>query len=122
MQKAAAQNLPTCASYIDVLASYVKKNSGAGALLNDLGSFQKAFGCGEKGAARALGSEFISKVSSLNFGVGVKLPYLKNACLKANLQSSKVVDGVCKLLYPSHVGALAAEKKRELAKSVEQLM
>ena len=122
VQKAAAQNLPTCASYIDVLASYVKKNSGAGALLHDLSSFQKAFGCGEKGAARALGSEFISRVSGLNFGVGVKLPYLKNACLKANLQSSKVVDGVCKLLYPSHVGALAAEKKRELAKSVEQLM
>ena len=122
VQKAAAQNLPSCASYIDVLANYVKNNSGAGALLNDLSSFQKAFGCGAKGAARALGSEFISKVSGLNFGPGVKHPYVKNACLKANLQSKKVVDGVCKLLLPSHVAVLAADKKRALVNSAEKLM
>ena len=39
VQKAAAQNLPTCAMYVEVLANYVKKNSGAGALLHDLSSF-----------------------------------------------------------------------------------
>ena len=122
VQKAAAQNLPTCATYIEVLANYVKKNSGAGALLHDLSSFQEAFGCGEKGASRALGSEFISRVSGLSFGVGVKLPYLKNACLKANLQSSKVVDGVCKLLLPGHVQLLALDKNRALTKSAAKLM
>ena len=122
VQKAAAQNLPTCASYIDVLAHYVKNFCGDGALLNDLSSFQKAFGCSDKGAARALGSEFISKVSGLNFGPGIKNPYVQNACLKANLQSSKVVGGVCKLLLPSHVAALAADKKRALVNSAEKTM
>ena len=114
---------PPCASYMKILADYVKANPGE--LLKELGEFQNAFACTYgrfKGPQRQLGSEFLSKPMSLSFGKGDLFPYIINACIKAQLSSNKVVDGICKLLAQSHLTMLATAGNRDNVKRAEQLM
>jgi hypothetical protein len=124
IQEHACYSLPPCAPYIGVLSKYVQSNAGGatGELLQDLSKFQKAFACSQHGPSRILGSEYIAKVGGLAFGSGEKYPYLQNACLEANLSSPKVVDGVCKLLLPSHLSTLTVQANRPSIKECETLM
>lgn len=127
LQAAACYSMPPCASYIEVVAGYVKANSGgdSGELLQDLSRFFKAFACNSDGGpSRALGSEFLSKLTSMNFGLGQRFPLLQNACIEANLAApkSRVVDGVSKLILPSHLAVLVAPNKRKCVEEAEAAM
>ena len=82
----------------------------------------KAFACDEKGALRTLGGEFIGKLNTLSWGKATRCPRIKNACLMANLGSTKVSDGICKLLLPAHLNMLLAKENRELVMKAELLM
>ena len=71
---------------------------------------------------RTLGGEFIGKVNTLSWGKATKCPRIKNACLMANLGSTKVSNGICKLLLPAHLSMLIAKEKRETVMKAEELM
>ncbi len=78
-----------------------------GALQLVLADFAKAFACESKpgGAQRALGSQFMAKLSSLQFGPGEHFPCVLNAtiCTQLSSPASRIEDGVCKLLNPAAV-------------------
>ena len=116
--------MPPCALYIGALTAYVKVNSGGptGELLQGLVKFSKVSACSEKGPSRTLGGEFLLKVAQLTFGPAENFPFVKNALLEANLQTDKVVDGICKLITPTMVGQLASKQKRDFVKECEQAM
>jgi hypothetical protein len=121
--EASLHSLPPCAAYIDALANYVRDNCGGenGELLSDLAEFYKAF---EAAASdRRLGSEFVGKLASLNFGPE-RFPYTLSGCIEANLTSpiNKIVDGVCKLILPSYLNALTRKGNRGEVQKAEKLM
>ena len=120
----AKASLPPCASYIGALSTYVKLNSGgqSAELLHELVKFSKTFACSEKGPLRTLGGEFLMKVATLSFGPLEKYPLVKNALLEANLQTDKVVDGICKMITPTMVSQLAKQGNRATVKKCEALM
>ena len=123
--KRAKETHPQCAPYMEVLAAYVKENAGKNGdseILADLNNFLKAFACDEKGALRTLGGEFIGKLNTIAWGKATKCPRIKNACLMANLGSTKVSDGICKLLLPAHLNMLVSKENREAVLKAEQLM
>ena len=126
IQEQACFSLPPCASYISSVAAYVKKNSGGtdASLLHDLSLFQKSFAPSGNAPNRILGSEFLNKLATLNFGPSVQFPYTINACIKANLVSppSKLIDGVCKLLMPANLQSLTLKTNRVLVTEAEKLM
>jgi hypothetical protein len=113
---------PPCASYIDKLATYVKGQSSA--VMEDLSCFSKAFAHSETSGAKKQGSEFFTKLNSLSWGKGVLCPYLLNAAIEANLVAppNKVVDGVCRLILPSNLAALASKSNLKAALEAEALM
>ena len=126
-QTAASFSLAPCSSYMGAVVAYVRANSGGtdGTRLEELSRHHKAFACNaESGPARSMGSEFLYKLTSLNFGPGNRFPYVLNACIKANLSSpsDKVVDGVCRLILPSHVAHLASKKVLDKVREAEALM
>ena len=45
-----------------------------------------------------------------------------NAAISANLNSGKVVDGICRLLQQSQLSALTTKANRSMVESAEQLM
>lgn len=128
IKEAAAFSLPPCADYIDSLAAYVKDYSGGpeGDLLQDLSMFFKAFAC--KSAAgsadRRLGSEFMSRLTTMSFGPAEKFPLLLNGCIKLQLMSpaNKIADGLCKLVAPSNLNSLTAKAVREEIRKAEKLL
>ena len=124
IQKSVCFSMPPCAKWIALLANYVRLNAGglSGELLLELRDFSRAFGCSGEGSSRTLGSEFFMKLNSLNFGQAQRFPYLINAAIKANLTSPKVVDGVCKLVLPSHLSALTSKNNRSKIEEAECLM
>jgi len=124
IEEAACFSLPPCSSYIKSLSAFVRDNAGGaeGTLLHELSQFHKAFGCGQQGATRKLGADFMGKLVSLNFGLGVRFPYLLNAAISANLNSGKVVDGICRLLQQPQLSALTTKANRSMVESAEQLM
>ena len=120
IEAAATFTLPPCSPYIEKLSAYVRLQ--APELVQELGLFQKAFACAETGPSRALGGEYFGKLCSLSWGAGGKFPYLLLAAAEANLQSQKVVDGICKLISPAQLSQLTAADNRENAKAGERLM
>ena len=124
IEEAACWSMPPCAQYIRSLVAFVKANAGGvdGTLLEELSSFFKTFACSESGATRRLGSEFMTKLAALSFGPGERYPYVMNACIEANLSSPKVVDGLCRLLQPPQLQALASKENRAMVKAAEKLM
>ena len=124
IEEAAAFSLPLCRPYLSDMAGYVKVNAGGvqGELLKELSMFVKMFASADHGPLRALGGEFIAKVTSLKWPNLVRLPYVQNACFETNLSSAKVVDGICRLLLPAHATGLQALAKLPMVKEAEQMM
>lgn len=119
---AAARSLPTCAAWVDVLASFVQHSPPE--LLVELADFQKAFGCPEKTAQRTLGSEFFHKLAGLTFGPAEKFPLLKLAAVEANLSApaNRIVDGQCRLLTSASLTALLPQKVRQDLREAEKAL
>ena len=126
IRASAGFTMPPCTPWIRVLGQYVQSNAGGtgGSLLVELSSFQKAFACSDHGPTRTLGSEFMQKVSTVNFGPGQKFPYVVNAVIKANLASPvhKIVDGVCKLILPSNLALLTKKGNRQMVEQAEAVL
>lgn len=128
IKASATHSLPPCASYIDVLAAYVKDYSGGpdGDLLHDLAGFFKAFACQSSAgsADRRLGSDFMSRLTAMSFGQGERYPLMVNACIKLQLSSpaNKIADGLCKLLVSANLSALTAKSVREQVRTGEKLL
>ena len=124
IEEAACWSMPPCAPYIRSLVTFVNANSGGvdGTLMDELSRFFKTFACSESGATRRLGSEFMNKLANLSFGPGERYPYVMNACIEVNLASPKVVDGVCRLLQPPQLQAIASKDNRVMVKAAEKLM
>jgi hypothetical protein len=121
IQTTACFSMPPCSPYIGVLVNFVKAHGGGctGELLQELSKYQAAFRC-----SGALGSEFLGRLASISFGVGLKFPWVVIACVKANLSSppTKVVDGICKL-FPLHaIAAITNKNNREVVKAGEAMM
>ena len=126
IQEAACFSMPPCAPWVSSLAAYLRANAGGpnAELLQELSLFSKAFACSDSGPNRTLGREFMNRLTALadGFGPGVRFPYIINGCIKAQLASPRIVDGMCKLLTPSLLSLLAAAKNREVVKEAESLM
>ena len=94
--------------------------------IQDLSAFYKAWACPAEGqgVVRHMGSEWIFKLSTLNFGKVDKFPWVVNAAFKANLTSKDktLVDGFCKLVSATHLGQLAASSNRPSVCKAEKLM
>jgi len=108
VERDAASALPTCEGYIGTLRRYVEHNAGGpdGPLLKDLNDFVHLY---EHCAQRILGGEFIEAVLKVRLPdaqLGDTVAYVKNACLKANLNGPKVVDGMCRTLLPTTLSRL----------------
>ena len=95
----AKSSLPKCAPYLHIIAKYINKCESP-ELIEGLSKCIKTFACSEKGALRTLGGEYIAMVVSLDWGPAMKCPRVMTACLEGNLASSKVSDGICKLILP----------------------
>ena len=127
IEQVAGYSMPDCLPYIGVLADYVKSNSGGlgRELLNEIAEFRKAFG-GQASAMskRILGSVFFSKLSAMNFGVGVKRPHIQTGLVKTNLISPKnrMVDNMCQLITPTHIAKLTSKGMKDNVQKVEHLM
>ena len=121
----ATSSNPGCAAWAHVLGQYVKLNAGGndGSLLEEVNAFMKAVGP-KTGAPRILGSEFMARLVGLNFGSGVRYPYLQNAIMKCNLASpaSMVVDGRCTLISPSNIASFASKENKVKVGSIEALL
>lgn len=117
---------PTCGTYIKSCVQYVKINSGGetNELIHELGDHQKLFGLVKGGGERTLGQEYLNKAGTLQFGKIDQYPHVVNACMKANYScpANKVIDGVCRLLLPQHIGSLVQKDKRPQVVAAEKLM
>jgi hypothetical protein len=60
--------------------------------------------------------------ANLNFGAVDKFPLVQNAACEANLQSHKVVDGICRLITPAKMVTLTSKELLPTVKQAEQMM
>ena len=123
--QAATFSLPACTPYIHVLAELVQNNTGAGELLMDLSSFQKAFGSiNNTSSKRVLGSVFFSKVGGMNFGKATKCPHVQIALVKANIVSpaNKVTDTICHFITPAHITMMTSKANIAQTKEIDNAM
>ena len=106
---------PPCAGYLQVLADFVQEFAGGpGApVVRYLEAFAKVYG-----RNRVIGQTFFEAVTSLQFQTkSTKFPFLRSACIVANLISPKVGDGgLAKLLKKSDIQALT--KKDRLLEAI----
>ena len=58
----------------------------------------------------------------MDWGPAMKCPRVLTACLEGNLASSKVSDGICKLLLPTHLDILTRKPNRSKVLEAEKLM
>ncbi len=126
IEESACASLPHCASWISALTAYVRANAGGdgGELLRELALYAKSFGTSEKGPVRTIGSEFLFKLSGLNWGHGIRYPYVTNAVLEAQLASppDRITDGVCRLLQSSTLHKLNGKANKDAVAESERLM
>ena len=93
--------------------------------MKELALYQKQF---RKGSVttnkRILGSEFLHKLASTNFGKGVKFPFVVIAIVKTNLSSpaNRIVDGVCKLITTGHIATIQHKNTRAAVEQAEKIM
>ena len=104
----AVEQQPSCTPYIKTLAQYAKEM--APEILEELSLFAKAFA---PNANKSCGSEFFAKLNGINWGKGIKKPFVINAAVCANLTSPKIVDGICKLLTPASLSALTNKANKD---------
>jgi hypothetical protein len=121
IQITACFSMPPCSAYIGVVTNFVKAQGGgrAGDLLKELSKYQAAFRC-----SGILGSEFLGRLATIKFGIGLKFPFVVHACVKANLSSppAKIVDGICKLVPLSGIASLNTKNNRPLVIDAESMM
>lgn len=118
---AAGATAPPCKPYIHVIAEYTKKfGGGTGApMIKYLDTFSKTFG-----ESKILGVEFLTAVVEANLsGSPLEMyPHIRTGLLATNLVSTKIVDGIARLLTKSDVQALAKKEKRQEVKSTESML
>ena len=108
IEEHAVSQQPACTPYIKTLAQYAREM--APELLEELSLFAKAFA---SNANKACGSEFFAKLNSIQWGKGIKKPFLLNAAVCANLTSPSIVNGICKLLPPAALSALTNKANKD---------
>ena len=125
IESTVCQTMPSCKGWIRHMSTFVEQNSGGpgGELLAELSDYAKAFQGPDGGLKRIIGGEMFEKLNSLNFGKGVKFPFLKIAILEAVLASpaDKVQSGMCKLVLPSMLNDLLKKDKRAAIEKVESV-
>ena len=91
-------------------------------MLTELNNFTKAFAFGADGPLRRLGGELLRKVVSLQWPKNKVYPRVINALLMTNLSSSKVSDGICRLLTPMALNRFASKRLEAMLQQVETTM
>ena len=109
------------ASYASVIAKYVKiyGGGGDGQMIRFLDAFSRM-----RVSKRRQGSDFWSTITELVFDkAGIKkFPYVRTTMHAANLVSTKIVDGICKLITVSDLKGLGQPKKRDTIEKFERLI
>jgi len=115
--EAAVAGLPPCHSYAKVLSEFVRLyGGGSGApMIHFLDGFAK-----EYGESLRLGEDYLRAVTEVQFGPTKKCPHIRTALLAVNLCTSKVVDGVGKLLVKGDVEKLKKCKEIDCLESTMQ--
>ena len=101
---------PPCASYITKvgrLAALIGGGPG-NQMLQFLNRFSKGFG-----ESRTLGEEFVGAVADIEMSKTQKVTYTRAALVATNLVSTKVSDGVAKLIVKSDVDRLKGQNLRD---------
>ena len=128
IEHAAKFSTPPCKAWIPALAAFLREYCGAGELLHDLNLFSRSLGGLQHqkaaGSKKMLGSDFWTKMNSVNWGAGKKMVWVMNALIKTNLASPphKVIDGFCKLITPAHIAQITHKCNRQLVQEAEALM
>ena len=121
IEKECSQLQSNCSSYSKVMAAFVRLQPAE--VVKDIALHFKVNVYSE-GPNRFMGSEWIGKAASLNFGKFEKLPHLVAAAWKANLNAkgAKVQDGYCRLVLPSHLASLTTNPNRKNVQHAEKVM
>ena len=122
VEKECSQLLSNCAQYSKIMAVFVRLQPAE--IIRGIALFYKAHISNDGGPNRFMGSEWIGNASSLNFGKFEKLPLVMTAVWKANLSSkcTKLVDGYCRLVLPSHLSLLTSPANRKNVQHAEKVM
>ena len=118
--EAAAATMPACKGYLDTIGRYVKLYGGGhGApMIHYLDEFAKQFG-----ANQVLGEEFLTAVTNVTFSSASNLyPHIRTGLIATNLISSKVVDGISRLLVKSDVERLKHNQRAKIVAKAEEIM
>ena len=121
IEKECSQLQSDCSSYSKIMAAFVRLQPPE--TIKDIALFYKVCVYSE-GPNRFMGSEWIGKAAALNFGKFEKFPLIIAAAWKANLNAkgSKIRDGNCELLRPSHLQSLTANGIRKNIQQAEKVM
>jgi hypothetical protein len=118
---AAGQSEPKCKPYLATIAHYVKCFAGGDSfpIIRFLESYSGQYGC-----SLIIGEEFMSAVAyvDLKGDAGTTYPFLRAACLAAQLTSPKSADGISKLLTKSDVEKLKTKEMRPQVDLAEKTM
>jgi hypothetical protein len=118
--KAAGQSEPKCKHYLATIAHYVKCFAGGEQfpIVRFLESYSSKYGC-----SLVIGEEFMSAVTFIDMkGDGTTFPFLRAACLAAQLTSPKSSDGISKLLTKSDVEKLKSKDMKKIVELAEKTM
>ena len=102
--QAAGQSEPRCKSYLHSIANYVQQYAGGDdfPIIHFLQNFSVQFGC-----SLVIGEEFMDAITNLQFKtLDSSFPWIRAACLAAQLTSPKATDGIAKLLNKSDLEKL----------------
>jgi len=109
--------MPECHGYLVKIAELARMFPHGDTTPKELHEFANQYG-----ESRKLGEEFITAVTDAAFFGGRPHPNLRKACLATNLISSKVVDGISRLLVKSDVAKVTKLKECEATeKSIADL-
>ena len=99
-----AKAMPECLPYLRCIADFARlyaPSDGDDCSAKRLYEFANAFG-----ESRKLGEEFFQAVVDAQFYGGKSFAKLREACLASNLISTKVIDGISRLLVKSDIAKL----------------
>ena len=114
---AAAVCEPPCVGYIDTVAQYTKLYGGGpkAQLIHFLSGFAKQYGGSLK-----LGQEFMQAITELAIPSQMSLfVHLRTAVLAAQLTTTKVVDGIAKLITKADVNSFRSKPMQAAVEQVE---
>ena len=93
--------MPECNAYINTIADFARLFANETSDAKELFDFANAFG-----ESRKIGEEFFKAIVEASFYGGKPNTKIRKACVAANLTSSKVIDGVSRLLVKSDIAKL----------------